>query len=72
MKKCVYGLVDYYKSQVEEQVEKIYDNTIIRKLPTYPKKIAQMYPSSQKEILDALVKNFPHKDKPNIVSLLVY
>ena len=40
IKKCIAGLVDSFKCQIEEQVNLIYDNTIIRKLPTYLKKIA--------------------------------
>jgi hypothetical protein len=34
------GLIDYFKNSIEEQVNLIYDNTIIRKIPTYLKKIA--------------------------------
>ena len=50
------GLIEWYKAQIEEQASKIYENTIIRKLPTYLKKIAQAYPSSYKAlILDRLV-----------------
>jgi hypothetical protein len=64
IKKCMAGLIDYFKSSIEEQVNLIYDNTIIRKIPTYLKKIAQSYPASQKEILEHLIKNFPHKDRP--------
>ena len=64
IKKCIAGLVDSFKCQIEEQVNLIYDNTIIRKLPTYLKKIAQSYPACQKEILSHVIKNFPHKDKP--------
>jgi hypothetical protein len=40
IKKCMTGLVEFFKSQIEVQVNQIYDNTIIRKLPTYLKKIA--------------------------------
>jgi len=64
IKKCMSGLVERYKDQIEEQADKIYENTIIRKLPTYLKKITQSYPATQKFILDQLVKNFPHKDRP--------
>lgn len=66
------GLTEFYKDQIENQANTIYDNTIIRKLPTYLKKIAQMYPAFKTEILNQLVKNFPHKDRPQIVSLLIY
>lgn len=58
------GLIDYFKNSIEEQVNLIYDNTIIRKIPTYLKKIVQSYPACQKEILEHMVKNFPHKDRP--------
>ena len=54
IKKCIAGLVDFFKTQIEEQVNLIYENTIIRKLPTYLKKIAQSYPACQKEILEHL------------------
>jgi hypothetical protein len=57
---------------LEIQANQIYDNTIIRKLPTYLKKISENYPSYKISILENLVKNFPHKDKPSIVSLLIY
>lgn len=50
----------------------IYEKTIIRKLPTYLKKMAQVYPAYKNEIMDQLTKNFPHKDRPSIVNLLVY
>jgi hypothetical protein len=72
IKKCMSGLVEQYKDQIEAQANQIYENTVIRKLPTYLKKIAQSYPAFQKSIVDQLVKNFPRKDKPQIVSLLVY
>lgn len=39
IKKCMNGLVQHYKDQIENQVNQIYENTIIRKLPTYLKKI---------------------------------
>lgn len=50
----------------------IYEKTVIRKLPTYLKKLAQVYPAYKNEIMDQLTKNFPHKDRPSIVNLLVY
>lgn len=48
IKKCMIGLVEYYKDQIEKQVDLIYENTIIRKLPTYLKKITQSYPAFKK------------------------
>jgi hypothetical protein len=45
IKKCMAGLIDFFKDSIEEQVNLIYDNTIIRKIPTYLKKIAQSYPA---------------------------
>jgi len=65
-------LIETYKDQIENQASKIYDNTIIRKLPTYLKKIAQVYPAYKNEILEQMIKNFPHKERPQIVGLLVY
>ena len=66
------GLIEQLKNQVELQANQIYENTIIRKLPTYLKKLAQVYPQCKMEILNQLLKNFPHKDRPQIVGLLVY
>lgn len=37
------GLVEVYKDKLLAQSNQIYDNTIIRKLPTYLKKIASDY-----------------------------
>lgn len=71
-KKCMTGLTEKYKEEIEAQANEIYDHTIIRKLPTYLKKIAQMYPNAKNLILEQLSSNFPHKDRPQIVSLLVY
>ena len=65
-------MIETYKDQIENQASKIYDNTIIRKLPTYLKKIAQVYPAYKNEILEQMIKNFPHKERPQIVGLLVY
>ena len=65
-------MIETYKDQIEDQASKIYDNTIIRKLPTYLKKIAQVYPAYKNEILEQMIKNFPHKERPQIVGLLVY
>jgi hypothetical protein len=57
---------------IEKQANEIYENTIIRKLPTYLKKISERYPSYKNIILENVIKNFPHKEKPQIVSLLIY
>lgn len=72
IKKCMVGLVEKYKEFLEIQANNIYENTIIRKLPTYLKKILTSYPSSKNTIFEYLLKSFPHKDKPQIVNLLVY
>jgi len=66
------GLTEQFKDMIEKQATEIYDNTIIRKLPTYLKKIAQTYPACKGEILNQLSNSFPHKDRPQIVTLLVY
>ena len=66
------GLVNEYKHKIDEQAKKIYDNTIIRKLPTYLKKIVEEYPSCQQQVMDRVIKCFPYKDKPSIIGMLIY
>lgn len=46
------GLIDHYKDKLEAQATEIYENTIIRKLPTYLKRIAEVYPNFKNEILE--------------------
>lgn len=52
LKKSLIGLIEHFKERVEKQALDIYDNTIIRKLPTYLKKIAQTYPAYKNEIVE--------------------
>jgi hypothetical protein len=63
-KKCMIGLTDHYKDKLEAQATEIYENTIIRKLPTYLKRIAEVYPNFKNEILEQLTKSFPHQARP--------
>jgi len=72
IKKCIMGLTDKFKDEIETQTSTIYEKTIIKKLPTYLKKIVQTYPSKMEEIVSQLISNFPHKERPSIVTLLVY
>lgn len=72
LKKCMAGLTEAYKDQIEQQANSIYDNTIIHKLPTYLKKIIERFPAFKTEILHQINSNFPHKERPDIVKLLVY
>lgn len=66
------GLAEAYKKAIEKQAEDIYEKTIIRKLPTYVKKVALSYPSYRAAIMDALIKAVPHKDRNDLVVMLVY
>ena len=52
LRKCIIGLTERFKDELEKQADAIYENTIIRKLPTYIKKIAQSYAGYRAEILD--------------------
>lgn len=48
------GLVNDFKDKIDQQAKQIYENTIIRKLPTFLKKVAQDYPNSRGIIMDRL------------------
>lgn len=72
IKKCLMGLTEKFKDEIETQTSAIYEKTIIKKLPTYLKKIVQTYPAKKDEIMQQLIQNFPHKDRPSVVTLLVY
>jgi len=71
-KKCMAGLNEYYKTMIDKQANAIFEGTIVRKLPTFFKKLAEAFPSHKEFILDQTIKCFPHKDKPSIVAMLVY
>ena len=66
------GLTEKFKDEIETQANLIYENTIIKKIPTYLKKLVNTYPGRKHEILTHLTQNFPHKDRPQIIPLLVY
>ena len=73
VKKCMMGVTESYKNEIQTQAKQIFENTIIRKIPAYLKKIVERYPASAKtEVVNQVLANFPHKDKLQIVSLLVY
>lgn len=55
IKKCIMGLTEAFKDQLEQQTNEIYDKTIIKKLPTYLKKIVQSYPAKRQEIVTHLI-----------------
>jgi hypothetical protein len=71
IQKCIQGLTQSFKDQIEAQAKKIYETTIIKKIPTYIKKILEQFPSKKQEIVDQMITNFPHKEKP-IVTMLIY
>lgn len=56
---------------MEKQAKQIYDTTIIKKLPTYIRKVLESFPAKKSMIVNHMVQSFPHKDKP-IVTLLIY
>lgn len=72
LKRCMAGLVCAFKDQCQTQAEAIYRQTVVRKLPTYLKRIAVSYPGYRANIIDAAIKHFPHKDRLDIVTILVY
>ena len=72
LKRCMAGLVCVFKDQCWAQANAIYDQTVVRKLPTYLKRIAVRYPAYRSIIIDTAIKHFPHKDRPDIVTILVY
>mmetsp|Transcript_6149 Transcript_6149/g.9884 ORF Transcript_6149/g.9884 Transcript_6149/m.9884 type:complete len:90 (+) Transcript_6149:1639-1908(+) len=63
-RKCMTMLNEFFKHVLEQQAAAIYEGTIVRKLPTYLKKLAEMYPSQRDLIVDLTLRCFPHKEKP--------
>jgi hypothetical protein len=72
LKRCMAGLVIAFKHECQAQADAIYNQTVVRKLPTYLKRIAVSYPTYRAGIIEAAIKHFPHKDRSCIVSILVY
>ena len=72
LKRIMSGLSTTYKEKCEAQANALYNMTIVRKLPTYLKRMAGSYPQSRQLIMDSAVKAIPHKDRTEIVLHLVY
>ena len=51
IQKCLRGLTEKFKDEIEAQANLIYENTIIKKIPTYLKKLVATYPGRKHEIL---------------------
>lgn len=55
IKKCLMGLTEAYKNELEKQTSEIYEKTVIKKLPTYLKKVVQSYPAKRQEVVNLLI-----------------